>query len=127
MQQVQGALHVDLVGRLGDELRAGREDRRQVEDDGDLEFAHCAVEQMAVENVADHGRGAAPSQIGLERSDVERQDVEGPEIGEAMDQPVSYLAVRSGDEDRGLACHLSQSVVPGAAECARRGRAGAAC
>src|SRR5207245_10039153 len=108
--------------------RAGREDRRQVEDDGDLEFAHRAVEQMAVENVADHGRGAAPSQIGLERSDVERQDVEGPEVGEAMDQPGSDLAVSAGDEDRGRACHLSQSVVPGAAglnECARRGRGGA--
>jgi hypothetical protein len=59
-------------------------------------------------NCAHYGRRAASREIGIERPRVDRQDVEGAEVGEPMDQPVSDLAVCAGDQDHGLACHLSQ-------------------
>ena len=69
--------HVDLVGGLGDELGPRREERGQVEDDRDLELAAEPLQQVAIEDVPDPGRRAAPRHVLVQRPDVEGQDVEG--------------------------------------------------
>ena len=50
LQQVQRALDVDLVRRERRELRARGEQRREVEDQLDLELGEHALEQRPIEN-----------------------------------------------------------------------------
>jgi len=104
-EQVQRALDVDLVGGLRHELRARREQRRQVEDDRDLELALEPLEQVAVEDVADAHGGAAPRHLGRERAHVERQHVVGAGLGQPVDQAVPHLPAGTGHEHDGLARH----------------------
>ena len=52
LQEVEGALHVDLVGGHGRELAPGRQERREVEDELHLELGEDALEQVRVEDRA---------------------------------------------------------------------------
>ncbi len=76
-----------------------------MEDHRDLELAPQPVEQVAVEDVPDAGRRAAPGHLGVDGPDVEGQDVVDAEIREVMDQAMPDLAARAGHEDHRSACH----------------------
>jgi hypothetical protein len=91
--------------RCGNELGPSREERSQVEDDGDLELAPESIQEMAVEDVSDSRRRAAARDLGVERSDVEGEDVKGRELGQTGDQAVPHLATGAGHEHDGLTRH----------------------
>ena len=76
-EEVQGAFDVDLVSGLGNELGPSGQQRGQVKDGGNLELAHQPIEHVAIEDVADAHFDATAGQLGIERANIERQDVEG--------------------------------------------------
>src|SRR5262245_8477266 len=80
-----------------------------MKDDGDLELARESIEHAAVENVTDLRRRAAPRQLAVERSHVERHHVEPAQLGETMNQSVPHLAARARHEDYRSARHRSLS------------------
>jgi hypothetical protein len=104
VEEVQGPLHIDLVRALGDELRPRRQQRGQMENDGDFELGSHPVQEVAVEDVPDpHGR-APQGEVGVEGADVEGQDIERPAFRDLLDQAVSDLATGARHEDHRLAC-----------------------
>ena len=107
LQQVQRALHVDLVGGLGHELRPRREQRGQVEDRVDLELAAEPVEQVAIEDVAREADRAPARQLGIERPDVEGQDVDGPALRDLVDQAVAISPLAPVTRTTGLRVMLA--------------------
>ena len=76
---------------------------------GDLELALEPIQQMAIEDVPDPDRGAVPRQLRLQGPEVEGQDVEGAELGQARDQAMPHLAAGAGHQHHGLARHSDGS------------------
>ena len=106
LQQVQRPSDVDVVGGLGDELRPRGEDRGEMVDRMDLELAAEALEEVAIADVAREADRAPTRQLGVERTHVERHDVDGSALGESVDQAVCHLPARPGDQYHGPACHV---------------------
>ena len=105
LQHVDRPFDVDLVRRDGRELAAGREERREVEDEVDLELGEDALEDVAVE---DGARELARDEAGerrLEGLEVQREDRAVSFGREARDEAVPHLAARARDEDDGGATH----------------------
>src|SRR5207247_6664063 len=92
-EEVQRPLDVHLVRRLGDELRPGREERRQVEHGVDLELALEPREQVPVEDVPDRDRGAPAREVRVYLPEVEGQEGVGAGVREVVDEAVTDLAV----------------------------------
>ncbi len=80
-----------------------------MEDDADLELAPQPLEDVAVEDVAHPGGGAAAGRLLVDRPDVERHDLVAPEIGEPVDQAVSDLSARPGHQHHRFARHADPS------------------
>ena len=102
------SVNVDGVGRLGDELRTRREQRREVVDLPDLEGREHPLEETGVADVA---REAVVAELGVrggEIAQVDRDDgwkrlagVEGCGLlgRQRLEEPVPHLAPGTGDED----------------------------
>jgi hypothetical protein len=103
LQQVQRALDVDLVRGHRRELGPGREQRREMKDELDLELGEDALEHAAIENRAGDLAVDLRRDRGLEGGDVERDDGPRGLPGEAFDETVSDLAAGAGDEHDGFA------------------------
>ena len=78
----------------------------------DLELAAEALEKAAVADVAREADRAPARQLGVERTHVERQDVDGSALGESVDQAVRHLPARPGHEHHGPARHAVSSPGP---------------
>ena len=74
LQQVERALHVDLVRRARRELRTRREQRRQMEDQVDFELSEDALERRLVEDRPHHFALDLLGQRRFERRHIERDD-----------------------------------------------------
>ncbi len=103
LEQVQRALDVDLVRRHRRELGAGREQRREMEDELDLELREDALEHAAVENRPGDLAIDLQRDGRIEPGDVERDDSALGLSGQPIDETVADLAAGAGDEDYGFA------------------------
>ena len=112
LQQVERSPDVDVVGGLGDELRACGEDRGEMVDRVDLELAAEALEKAAVADVAREADRSPARQLAIERTYVKRHDVDGSALGESVDQAVRHLPTRPRHEHHGPARHAVSSPGP---------------
>ncbi len=92
LEQVERALDVDLVRGHRRELGSCREQRREMEDELDLELRQDALEHGAVEDRAGDLALHLRRERGIERADVERDDGAIRLRGEPVDQAVADLA-----------------------------------
>ena len=74
LEQLQRALDVDLVRQRRRELAARREQRREVEDQIDLELGEQALEQPVSRIEPVNSRATSAGQRRVERRQVERDD-----------------------------------------------------
>ena len=80
------------------ELGAGRKQRREMEDELDLELGEHALEHAAIENRAGDLAVDLAGDRRIETRDVERDDGAVRLAGEPLDETVTDLAAGAGDE-----------------------------
>ena len=88
---------VDVVRGDRRELGAGRQQRREMKDEADLEFREQAIEQVGVGDRPGEDPRHERHERGVERVDVERDDG-GTGGGQPRDQTVPDLAARARDQ-----------------------------
>ena len=109
-QEPERSLDVDLVGRLGHELRARRQDGGEMEDRVDLELTAEPLQEVVVPDVARDADGAPVGDLRVERLDVERQDVRvRPGLGETVNEGLAHLPAHPGHEGHRSPRHTRDS------------------
>jgi hypothetical protein len=97
---VKGAADRTAIGELAMAITAEARDGEE------------ALEKAAIADVAGEADRAPARQLGVERTHVERHDVDGSAIGESVDQAVCHFPARAGDQYHGPACHVVSSPGP---------------
>ena len=99
LQQVQRAFDVDLVRRNRRELRPRREQRRQVEDQVDLELRHEPLEQRLVgDRPGDLAIDLARDRL-VQPRHIERDDAAVAAFCKLADEAMADFAAGPGDDD----------------------------
>jgi len=102
LEQIERAFDVDLVRRDGRELRARREERREVKHQLHLELSEDSLEDALVENRPGDLAIDLRRDGRLEPGDVERDDGPRGLTGQPFDETVPDLAAGAGDEHHGF-------------------------
>ena len=97
LEQGQRAIDVHVMRGDRRELRSRREQRREMEDEIDLELREHALEQVGVGNRAGELAMHQPVQVGVERRQIDRDD-RTARAGQPRDQPVADLTAGAGHE-----------------------------
>jgi hypothetical protein len=105
LEQLERALDVHLVRHHRRDLRAGGQQRGEVEHQVHLVLGDDAAEEVGVEDGAVDLAQHQLRQRLVERGEVERDDRAVGLAGQACDQAVADFATGAGDEDDGFAQH----------------------
>ena len=99
LEQIQGPLDVHVMCRHRRELRAGRQQRREVKNQVDFELGQNALQQVDVENRSGHLAMHEPRDVRVQSVDVERDDPLMALFDQIGHQSVTDFPVGAGDQD----------------------------